>query len=185
MSTTTNVQSSLASQARPAAAVKTATRMAYLDSLRAILIVLVIALHTAITYGAQGDWTFEDPFQTDVSGIVLTFVTTMVQAFSLGLYFFISGYFTPRSYDRKGAGQFWKDRLIRLGIPLVVYTFALSRIPTYFAQVGRHEISASFWDYARRTFLTGADEGPTWFIFACCCFWPATACGGWRRAQWR
>ena len=166
MSTTTNVQRSVSAQARPATAVKTATRMAYLDSLRAILIVLVIALHTAITYGAQGDWTFEDPLQTEVSSIVLTFVTTMVQAFSLGLYFFISGYFTPRSYDRKGAAQFWKDRLIRLGIPLVVYTFALSRIPTYFAQVGRHEISMSFWDYARRTFFTGADEGPTWFIFA-------------------
>ena len=67
-------------------------------------------------YGAEGDWTFEDPFQSEVSGIVLTFVTTTVQAFSLGLYFFISGYFTPRSYDRKGAGQFWKDRLLRLAL---------------------------------------------------------------------
>lgn len=166
MSTTTHLQSNVTSQARPAAAVKAGTRLAYLDSLRAILIILVIALHTAITYGAIGDWTFEDPFQTEVSGIVLTFVTSTVQAFSLGLYFFISGYFTPRSYDRKGVAQFWKDRLLRLGIPLLVYTFALSRIPTYFGQVGRNEISMSFWDYARRTFLTGADGGPTWFIFA-------------------
>jgi peptidoglycan/LPS O-acetylase OafA/YrhL len=97
---------------------------------------------------------------------LLTFVTTLVQAFSLGLYFFIAGYFTPRSYDRKGPVQFWKDRLIRLGIPLILYTFALSRIPNYFAQQARGEISISFWDYFRQTFISGADEGPTWFIFA-------------------
>ena len=32
--------------------------------------------------------------------------------------------------------------------------------------VARGEVTTSFWDYARLTWLTGADEGPTWFIFA-------------------
>ena len=131
-----------------------------------ILISLVIALHTAITYGAIGDWTYVDPAQSEITSILLTFVTTIVQAFSLGLYFFISGYFTPGSYDHKGLARFWKDRLLRLGIPLLLYTFALSRIPTYIAGVARGEESASFWQYFGRTFITGADEGPTWFIFA-------------------
>ena len=160
------VRSEAISMAKPVAAVRTAARLNYLDTIRAILITLVIALHTAITYGAIGSWTFVDPAQTELAGILLTFVTTIVQAFSLGLYFFISGYFTPGSYDRKGIGQFWKDRLLRLGIPLIVYTFALSRIPTYFAGVAYGEVSDSFWSYSARTFLTGADEGPTWFIFA-------------------
>jgi glucans biosynthesis protein C len=166
MATQFAIRNESIAQSRPAVAVKTAVRLNYLDTLRAILIILVIALHTAITYGAIGDWTYEDPAQTELSGILLTFVTTIVQAFSLGLYFFVAGYFTPGSYDRKGILQFWKDRLLRLGIPLILYTFALSRITQFAARLGRGEETRSFWTYFVQTFLTDADEGPTWFIFA-------------------
>lgn len=166
MNTTAAMQHQSVPQAQTAAAARTSARLGYLDTLRAILISLVIALHTAIAYGAMGDWTFVDPADSEIAGILLTFVTTIVQAFSLGLYFFISGYFTPRSYDRKGALNFWKDRLLRLGVPMIVYTFALSRIPVYFALTAKGEISESFWSFSRRTFISGADEGPTWFIFA-------------------
>lgn len=166
MTTASEIRNQSIPQARSAAIAKPVARLNYLDSLRAILISLVIALHTAITYGAIGDWTYVDPAESEIAAILLTFVTTIVQAFSLGLYFFISGYFTPRSYDRKGILQFWKDRLLRLGVPLLVYTFALSRIPQYIAGTARGEISGTFWDFFRRTFITGADEGPTWFIFA-------------------
>jgi glucan biosynthesis protein C len=33
----------------------------------------------------------------------------------------IAGYFTPGSHNRKGAGPFLRDRLVRLGIPLLIY----------------------------------------------------------------
>ena len=51
------------------------------------------------------------------------------QAFFMGLFLLIGAYFVPGSYDRKGAGHFLKDRLIRLGIPLAVYSG--SSIPTW------------------------------------------------------
>jgi glucans biosynthesis protein C len=149
-----------------AAKAKSAVRLNYLDSLRAILITLVIALHTAIAYGAIGSWTFMDPANNEASGIPLTLITGLVQAFSLGLYFFISGTFIPGSYDRKGGWQFWKDKLLRLGIPLILYTFALSRIPTYVAQRATGDVTESFFKFFGRTFLSQADEGPTWFIFS-------------------
>lgn len=41
----------------------------------------------------------------------------------MGLYFFISGYFMLFSLQRKNNVQFIKDRLIRLGIPLLFFTF--------------------------------------------------------------
>lgn len=166
MTSLTKTHTKSVSQARPAAAAKAAARLVYLDTIRVVLIALVIALHTAITYGASGDWTYEDPAQTELSGILLTFVTTMVQAFSLGLYFFISGYFTPRSYDRKGIGAFWKDRLLRLGIPMLAYTFIFSIITRYAASIGNGQTAQSFWQYFGQNFLREADEGPTWFIFA-------------------
>ncbi len=39
----------------------------------------------------------------------------------MGCLFLISGYFTPGSYDRKGPKRFPKDRLLHLGIPLLVF----------------------------------------------------------------
>lgn len=143
-----------------------AARLAYLDTMRVILISLVVMLHTAIAYGAVGDWTYMDPAKDEIASILLTLVTGTIQAFSLGLYFFISGYFTPGSYDRKGLARFWTDRLLRLGIPMIVYTFVLSRIPNYIAGLAKNEVAGSFGSYFLRTFLSGADEGPTWFIFA-------------------
>ena len=40
-------------------------------------------------------------------------------AFFMGLYFFISGYFVPRSFDKQGSKQFIQKKLLRLGIPLL------------------------------------------------------------------
>lgn len=46
----------------------------------------------------------------------------------MGAFFLIAGYFSPGSFDRKGVGTFIKDKLIRLGIQLLVFYFVLSSI---------------------------------------------------------
>jgi hypothetical protein len=62
--------------------------------------------------------------------------------------------------------RFWKDRLLRLAVPLMLYTFVLSRIVWYVVGVAQGNVSDSFWVFFRQTFITQAEEGPTWFIFA-------------------
>jgi surface polysaccharide O-acyltransferase-like enzyme len=84
----------------------------------------------------------------------------------MGLFFFISGYFTLASFDRKGPRQFCIDRLMRLGIPLVVYDWLinpltmlplfLSKIPGYEGNLG----NAVSWYYSQFHFGTG----PLWFV---------------------
>jgi glucans biosynthesis protein C len=167
MTTATRLHSDAVPQARStAAAAPAVARLAYLDSVRVILISLVIALHAAITYGAPGGWPFVDPVQDEITSILMTLVTATVQAFSLGLYFFISGYFIPSSYDRKGIARFWKDRLLRLAVPMLLFTFVLSRGVWYVVGVTEGWITESFWSFFGRTFISSADEGPTWFLFA-------------------
>ncbi len=167
MQTATDLLTPSVPQAQSAAVARPKTaRLAYLDTLRAVLICLVIALHAAITYGAIGGWPYQDPAKDEITSILLIMINGLIQAFSMGLYFFIAGYFTPGSYDRKGLGRFWKDRLLRLGIPLVLYTWVLNRIPQYFSQVAKGLETRSFWDYFWQTFLVEQNEGPTWFIFA-------------------
>lgn len=46
-------------------------------------------------------------------------------AFLMGFFFLISGYFAPGSFDRKGVALFLKDRLVRLGIPLAVFSLVV------------------------------------------------------------
>jgi hypothetical protein len=51
------------------------------------------------------------------------------------LLFLISGYFSAFSYDRKGAGRFLKDRLRRLGIPLLFFTLVVN-LPIVYSVAG-------------------------------------------------
>ncbi|HEY0088195.1 MAG TPA: acyltransferase family protein, partial [Candidatus Lokiarchaeia archaeon] len=94
---------------------KKTTRMLFVDNLRILLTILVLAHHTMITYGAAGGWYYRDPYTDELTSIILTICVAFNQAFFMGLFFFISAFFVPGSYDRKGPTQFLKDRFIRLG----------------------------------------------------------------------
>ncbi|PKO16580.1 MAG: hypothetical protein CVU39_07095 [Chloroflexi bacterium HGW-Chloroflexi-10] len=168
MQQTSNLQVRAVEQVKPAAAIQAmvGTRLAYIDILRTILIILVILVHAAVTYGAIGSWTYEDPVQDEIAAISLSFFVIACQSFFMGLYFFFAGFFTPGAYDRKGLGRFWKERLLRLGIPMVLYTWFLSKIPNYLDAVANQGMTLSFGQFFVRTFWSDADEGPTWFLFA-------------------
>lgn len=141
-------------------------RLYYLDYLRVVLTVLVIVHHTAIAYGAGGSWIYKDSdvsTELTVSAILLTIFTAVNQSFFMGFFFFISGYFTPGSYDRKGWAPFLKERFIRLGIPLLVYIFILGPMITYFAHFRK---TMSLMDYYLSVVFTfdTVHMGPLWFV---------------------
>jgi len=83
----------------------------------------------------------------------------------MGLFLFISACFVPGAYDRKGPGRFLADRLIRVGIPLAVYSWVLRPLLIYF---GLHAgLGRPFWgwytgEYFRVYGIIGG--GPLWFI---------------------
>jgi glucan biosynthesis protein C len=113
----------LSAQARPSSK----SRLLYIDNLRIVLISMVVLLHLAISYGAVGDWAYNEKVpESMASGIMLTLYTTIAQAFTLAFFYMISSYFNPPAYDRKGPGGFVKDKLKRLGIPLLVYWAVLN-----------------------------------------------------------
>lgn len=142
-------------------------RMAYVDMVKFVLTILVIMVHAAVTYGGAGDWTYMDNGRSDMmTQALLSIFVIYSQSFFMSLFFFFAGYFTPASFERKGIAKFWKDRLVHLGIPMLLYTFVLSRIPNYLNAVDNYGVKASFWQYSLNTFIREADGGPTWFLFA-------------------
>ncbi len=169
MQTTSNSLSAAALEptvAEPAARAGVIARLGFIDAVRLALTIMVIMVHAGVAYGGIGSWTYEDPVQDELTAVLLSLFIISAQSFFMGLFFFFAGFFTPASFDRKGAAGFWKDRLIRLGIPMLLYTFFLSSIPNYLNAVANQGLRMGFWQFFRVYFWRSPDEGPTWFIFA-------------------
>ena len=107
-------------------------RLYYIDNLRILLTILVILHHLAIAYGGPGDFPYvEEGEMGTVSSILITLFLAINQSFFMGIFFMISSYFTPGSVDRKGARSYLKDRLKRLGIPLLLYIVVIDPLLSY------------------------------------------------------
>ncbi len=141
-------------------------RLLFIDNLRILLIVLVVLVHLAITYGAPvGDWYYQEVRAETIESIFYIFFLAVSQSFFMGLFFLISGYFTPESYDRKGASLFFKDRLLRLGIPLLFYIIFIDPLIGYVLVISKG-FSGSFPDFLGLYISNykGLATGPLWFV---------------------
>ncbi len=141
-------------------------RLFFIDNLRILLITLVIILHLSITYGGAGGWYYNESQPDTISFVVLTWNNTTNQAFFMGFLFLISGYFTPGSYDRKGSWGFLRDRLMRLGIPMLCYDFVIGPLLVYpLIRVGAWKSSDTYPDFLAGYYTSfHIGTGPLWFV---------------------
>jgi len=94
-------------------------RLYYLDHVKIFLTILVVSHHVTCAFGGcgGGSWLliigfYKNPFKSFAWGFVL-----LNQGYFMSLFFFISAYFTPSSYQRKGKIEFLKDKAKRYWIP--------------------------------------------------------------------
>jgi len=146
------------------------------DALRAAVTLLVLFHHTAITYGAVGGWYYKEvaPSQS-ISSLLLSVFCAANQAWFMGLFFLLAGYYTPPACTRRGVAAFAKERLIRLGIPLAVYSLVLSPITVALAQTSNGlpfvGVFKYVWSHGR------FEPGPLWFVQALLIFTAVLAFG--------
>jgi glucan biosynthesis protein C len=138
-------------------------RLYFIDNIRIFLTVLVILHHLMVIYSGNGSWMYNEERQDEITGALGAWFCAVNQAYFMGLFLFISAYFVPGAYDRKGLVRFLKDRLIRLGIPLVVYGWIIRPLWAY----NLWHIRIPYWtwftgDYFRYYSIIGG--GPLWFI---------------------
>ena len=138
-------------------------RLLFVDNLRILLICGVLVAHLDITYGAAGPWMYRDPATADMfTSAFLTTLNGIGMACGIGFFFLLAGYFTPAAYDRKGGVAFVRDRIIRLGIPWLVYMLLLQPLVYYIA----YGMPISFWSFYL-LYLHGVGaiaDGPIWFV---------------------
>lgn len=145
---------------------ESASRLFFVDHLRVALVILVVLHHLAVIYGAFTPFYYvEPPKLTDpLAYLVLLVFALFNQAYFMGFFFLLSGYFTPGSFDRKGWALFLKDRLLRLGIPLIVFMLVLGPI----ASIGIYQMPAALTGittpFTWQRYPNLIRPGPLWFV---------------------
>jgi glucan biosynthesis protein C len=140
-------------------------KLLFIDNLRIALIILVLAHHAGQPYGPTGGfWYIENPVRASILGAFFT----VNRSFFMSLFFMISGYFLPASFDRKGARDFLIDRFRRLGVPLLVFFNAVIPVMMYIYYLNfRHYGPLPFLMYYSHVYFgRGARpsdwSGPSW-----------------------
>ncbi len=149
-----------------------AKRLVFIDHLRWLMIIFVVMIHGAVTYSSIGGWYYYEKRELDLlSFSIFAVFQTFTQAYFMGFLFLLAGYFVPAAYDRKGFIRFIKDRMIRLGVPTLVYMLIIHPfIRCFLIEPKRHNgnilaIARSYAHYIGSLSFLGA-SGPLWFAFA-------------------
>ncbi len=155
----------------PAPASAAGSRLLYIDNLRWAMIVLVISMHSADTYSPLGSWYFTNRVPLGVVELWSFAAWQMyLQAFFMGLLFFIAGTFAPGSLARKGAWEFLRRRAFRLGLPVLFYMFVLGPVTEYFVAHSWNSTEptsfANEWVKHIRNGEFLQENGPLWFCLA-------------------
>ncbi|HEX7801286.1 MAG TPA: acyltransferase family protein [Pseudoxanthomonas sp.] len=105
-------------------------RIHSLDGLRSGLMLLGVVLHSAYPYSDGARWLVRDPqrnpfFQALTQGIHL---------FRMPAFFLIAGYFATLLLRQSNATDFLRERLRRIGVPLLSTLFTLNLLQTWLLQ---------------------------------------------------
>ena len=145
-----------------------AQREHYIDRLRTVMTAVVLFAHAAMTYGGNGTWFYREVgVSRSVSSVFFTLFIGTHQAYLMGLFFLLAGYFTPLSLDRKGYRSFLLERVLRLGLPLLVFGTLIGPLTVVIVEMntapGKNGAWATLLEVWRRD---GFINGPLWFAQA-------------------
>lgn len=105
-------------------------RLFFLDNLKTFLTVIVVSHHVGSAFGGAGanSWFLIVGNYDSVFNQLIRWMLQLNQGYFMSLFFFVSAYFTPSSYEKKGKWYFHKDKARRLSLPLIGITFVISPI---------------------------------------------------------
>merc|ERR1712188_269607 len=99
-------------------------KLYYLTHMKTFLTFFVVTYHVAIGWGLPSEEIASFPVPSVALAFSIWFMEININYF-MAAFFLISAYFCPSSLDRKGFRMFVPDKMVRLGIPFLVMTFAL------------------------------------------------------------
>lgn len=140
------------------------SRLYYIDNIRVFLTALVVLFHLISTYGAPGKWYYVESVPESLVIIPMSIFIATNQAFFMGMFFMVSSFFLLPSLNRKGTQLFIRQRLLRLGIPLIVFYFFLGPLSCFIRDKYIYGMDASLVTYTYNPDIWYF--GPMWFVEA-------------------
>lgn len=148
---------------------KAGTRLNYIDNLRWITVALLIIYHAAMAYNTWGEanYIFFEPVKAIAS------VVTFISPWFMPLMFALAGVSSKYSLQKRGYAVFIRERLIRLGIPLLAGIYAINPVLSFIADVTHNGYKGTYLSHYRVFFteytdFSGYDGGfaiaHLWFI---------------------
>ncbi|MFH9818627.1 acyltransferase [Streptomyces sp. NPDC017230] len=152
-----------------------AGRRGELDALRALVVLGLVFFHTALVFSPDDDFYVKNAQTTDAVTVVAGFGVV----WAMPMLFLVAGLGARHSIRRRGHGGFARERLLRLGVPLVFATAVLCPLPQWLrlraADPGYDESYWRFWprfltvrpDLADFPFVVEGDHfetGHLWFV---------------------
>jgi len=146
------------------------TRVAFLDNLRYLMVVFVLVYHSFGAYATVAPhWVVHD-----TSSFAADIIRELFDVFMMPVLFFVAGYFALASLEKKGAWEFFKDKVKRLLIPLALVVLIFLPLAIYDQPIKPVRPFWKYWLWYLSSFevrlrFTQAPEGPTtqaiyWFI---------------------
>lgn len=141
-------------------------RLDFLDNLKIVLTCLVVAHHASQGYtNIETGWAVQQTNIPEINDRIIGWFLSIDNAFFMALFFMISAYFIPRSLENRTAKEYIRDRIKRLGIPIIIFMFVIFPVTGYLL----HGEGMTFIDFlSRRYFPIPNGEinfGHTWFLF--------------------
>lgn len=148
-----------------------APRIHYMDNLRALTMLAGVVFHAALAYSPlmRPYWPTADAGGSAVVDVLAWFL----HLFRIPLFFVVAGYFAALLVERRGLGGLFRNRLTRVGLPLLLclppVLFALHALTAHAAATVSNPSPVLAWI---RTYVDGHGAMPIapslahlWFLF--------------------
>jgi peptidoglycan/LPS O-acetylase OafA/YrhL len=123
-----------------------------IDFARAIFMVLGLVYHAGLIYGLS-----EDRFLfSNENSVIFNYISDFTHQFRMHAFYIIAGFFYMLVFN-KGHKNFISDRVMRLGVPLIVCGFTLNSIMNYFGDNPNIHFDINY-------ILNGQWVGHLWFL---------------------
>lgn len=106
-----------------------------LDNLRGIMMWLGIVLHVAVNHLASPS---QLPWKDSQTSPVADLILMLIHAFRMPVFFILAGFFAARMIEQRGAAGMLRNRLRRIGLPLLIFWPILALLTGWLALMYVH-----------------------------------------------
>jgi peptidoglycan/LPS O-acetylase OafA/YrhL len=137
-------------------------RLHALDAVRGGALLLGIVLHAAMSFvpATPRFWFIQDTHPS----LLLGLLTFTIHVFRMTTFFLMAGFFARMSFHRRGTQGFVRDRLLRIGLPLVI-GWPILFTPMYFIAIWASHFPQGGWSRSWPPVLPNFPLTHLWFLY--------------------